>query len=56
MFSPVNGIFTRKSLKSHYIKDIPIEKGLILLPRNRPNFFREDIFEDPNRFDPERWR
>jgi cytochrome P450 len=55
MFSPVNGIFFRKAIKDHYLKDIPIPVGMTVVARNRPNFFKEEYFPDPFTFNPERW-
>lgn len=55
MYAPVTGIFFRKAIKSHYIKDIPIPKGMTVVARNRPNFFKEEYFKDPFVFNPDRW-
>jgi cytochrome P450 len=55
MFSPVTGIFFRKSIIDHHLKDIPIPKGMNVVARNRPNFFKEEYFKDPFVFEPERW-
>ena len=55
MFSPVNGIFSRKAVKSHFLKDIPIPVGMTIMVRNRPNFFKEEYFPDPLAFKPDRW-
>lgn len=40
MFCPVTGIFFRKAVKAHYIKDIYIPAGMAVVVRNRSNFFK----------------
>ncbi len=55
MFSPVTGLFFRKSVKSHYLNEIPIPKGMTVVARNRANFFQEKYFPEPLTFNPDRW-
>ena len=52
MYSPVNGIFARKAIKPHKLKDIYIQEGIAVVARNRANFYDEQYFPNPHKFDP----
>jgi cytochrome P450 len=56
MYSPVTGIFFRKTVKEHQLNNIPMPVGMTLVARNRANMFDEASFVDPFKFNPERWR
>jgi hypothetical protein len=39
MYSPVNGIFFRRTVKEHKLNDIQIPVGMTLVVRNLANMF-----------------
>ncbi len=40
MFAPVTGIFFRRAVVGHKLKDIPIPVGTTVVVRNRANMFK----------------
>jgi cytochrome P450 len=40
MFAPVTGIFFRRAVVAHKLKDIPIPVGTTVVVRNRANMFK----------------
>jgi cytochrome P450 len=55
MYSPAAGIFLRQAVKDHYIGNIPVQKGMIVAIKMNPNHFKEEFYERPEVFDPDRW-
>lgn len=55
MFGPIIGIFARKAKEDIFIKDIPIEKGILLTYNAKVSFNDPNLFADPHIFKPERW-
>ena len=55
MATPAPGTFPRVALQDHYLKDIPVKKGTIVMPLFTPCMFSEEFYTDPCTFKPERW-
>ena len=55
MYGPSAGIFLREAVKDHYIGKIPVKKGTILSLKIKSNQFKEEFYENPDVFRPERW-
>ncbi|KAL4485714.1 hypothetical protein ABPG72_010976 [Tetrahymena utriculariae] len=54
-YGPANFIFDRIATQDHYLGDIPIEKGTIVVPISQSTHRNRKYYEDPHRYNPERW-
>jgi cytochrome P450 len=55
MYSPNAGIFLRRATKDHFIGNIPIKKGMAVNIKIKTMHYRETVYPQPMKFDPERW-
>lgn len=55
MFSPAVGIFDRMASTDLKIGDVPVGKGVAINYLQPTNFYDNNIFEEANKFKPERW-
>jgi len=53
--NPALVVFMRRSLKDHQLGDFKIKKGTLVCYFTNHNGLKEEYFEDPNAFKPERW-
>ena len=54
-YQPSNGIFLRESLEDHYIGEVPIQKGTVVILSPMSNAYSPKYYENPFEFKPERW-
>jgi len=53
--NPALNLFFRRALKDHQLKDFNVKKGTLVFYFTGHNCFKEEYFENPNAFEPERW-
>jgi cytochrome P450 len=56
MYSPTAGIFPREAIKDHFIGKIPVRKGMIVALKIKSNHFKEEFYQNPHQFNPDRWK
>jgi cytochrome P450 len=56
MYGPSAGIFPREAIKEHFIGKIPIHKGMLVTLKIKPNHFKEEFYQQPELFNPDRWK
>ncbi|KAL4446416.1 hypothetical protein ABPG74_001157 [Tetrahymena malaccensis] len=54
-YGPANFTFDRIATQDHYLGDIPIQKGTIVVPISQSTHRNKKYYEDPHRYNPERW-
>jgi cytochrome P450 len=59
MYSSANGIFPREARADHYLDvdgvKFKIKKGTMICPQTVPTHYSESLYNDPNKFNPERF-
>lgn len=55
MFPAVPQIVMREATRDHYLGDVFIEKGTIVCLEIVAHHFKEEVFENPHEFNPNRW-
>jgi len=53
--SPFQGVMLREAVQDHNIMDIKVKKGTIVTISGTMNHFNPNNFENPDKFNPERW-
>ena len=56
LYTPAGGTFTRTALEDHSILDLNVKKGDLIRVGFINSFFDEKNFEEPYKFNPNRWR
>jgi cytochrome P450 family 4 subfamily V len=56
MWNPTPGIFPREAIKDHKLGNINVKKGTIVAINQVGIFSSPKYWEEPDRFNPERWR
>lgn len=55
MYPPFPTLLTRKAIKDHYLGGIPIKKGFSVSVGLLASHFKEESYDKPLEFNPDRW-
>lgn len=55
LYGPAIALFPRETMRDHYLHGIEVKKGTYMNVVQTGNNFNQKYFEDPYKFNPDRW-